>query len=84
MLLLVGFGLIFGLPMPPRSSWILFCGECNDDLLLGLRYLALDRAVYWFRPLSEQREIQVLAVFLGDRIISVGYWCTFCKTAPRA
>ena len=40
-------------------------GESRDDLLPGLRHLALDRAVYWFRPRAEQREIQVLAVFLG-------------------
>ena len=42
-----------------------FRGECHDDLLPGLRHLALDRAVYWFRPRSEQREIQILAVFFG-------------------
>jgi plasmid stabilization system protein ParE len=42
-------------------------GESHDDLLPGLRHLALDRAVYWFRPRSEQREIQVLAVFFGGQ-----------------
>lgn len=40
-------------------------GESHDDLLPGLRHLALDLAVTWFRPLAEQREIQVLAVFFG-------------------
>ena len=44
-----------------------FRGECRDDLLAGLRHLALDRAVYWFRPRSEQREIQILAVFFGGQ-----------------
>ena len=44
-----------------------FRGECHDDLLPGLRHLALDRAVYWFRPRVEQREIQVLAVFFGGQ-----------------
>jgi plasmid stabilization system protein ParE len=44
-----------------------FRGECHDDLLPGLRHLALDRAVYWFRPRAEQREIQVLAVFFGGQ-----------------
>lgn len=44
-----------------------FRGECHDDLLPGLRHLALDRAVYWFRPRSEQREIQILAVFFGGQ-----------------
>jgi len=42
-------------------------GESHDDLLAGLRHLALDRAVYWFRPHAEQREIQVLAVFFGGQ-----------------
>ena len=40
-------------------------GECHDEVLPGLRHLALDRVVYWFLPRSEQREIQVLAVFFG-------------------
>ena len=42
-------------------------GESHDDLLPGLRHLALDRAMYWFRPRSEQREIQVLAVLFGGQ-----------------
>ncbi len=33
----------------------------------GLRYLALDRAVYWFRPPAEQRDIQVHSVFFGGQ-----------------
>ena len=41
--------------------------ELRDDLLSGLRCLALDRAVYWFRPRAEQRDIQVLAVFFGGQ-----------------
>ncbi|MBM5827488.1 MAG: type II toxin-antitoxin system RelE/ParE family toxin [Cyanobacteria bacterium M_surface_7_m2_040] len=44
-----------------------FRGECHADLLPGLRHLALDRAVYWFRPRAEQREVQVLAVFFGGQ-----------------
>ena len=42
-------------------------GESRDDLLPGLRYFALDRSVYWFRPRAEQRDIQVLAVFFGGQ-----------------
>ena len=42
-------------------------GESRDDLLPGLRHLALDRAVYWFRSRAEQRDIQVLAVFFGGQ-----------------
>ena len=34
-----------------------FRGECHDDLLPGLCHLALDCAEYWFRSLSEQRDI---------------------------
>ena len=44
-----------------------FRAECYGDLLPGLRHLALDRAVTWFRPRSEQRDIQVLAVFFGEQ-----------------
>ncbi|MCP9808459.1 type II toxin-antitoxin system RelE/ParE family toxin [Cyanobium sp. HWJ4-Hawea] len=44
-----------------------FRGETHDDLLPGLRHLALDRAVYWSQPHAEQREIQVLAVFFGGQ-----------------
>ena len=44
-----------------------FRGESQDDLLPGLRHLALDRAVYWFRPCAEQRDIQLLAVFFGGQ-----------------
>lgn len=42
-------------------------GESHDDLLPGLRHLALDRAVYWFRPRPQQQEIQVLAIVFGGQ-----------------
>jgi hypothetical protein len=42
-------------------------GESLVDLLPGFRYLALDHAVYWFRPRAEQRDIQELAVFFGGQ-----------------
>jgi toxin ParE1/3/4 len=42
-------------------------GESHDDLLPGLRHLAHDRAVYWFRPQPQLREIQVLAVFFSGQ-----------------
>ena len=44
-----------------------FRGESHDDLLPGLRHLALDSAVYWFLPRDQQRQIQVLAVFFGGQ-----------------
>jgi plasmid stabilization system protein ParE len=42
-------------------------GEAHDELLPGLRHLALDGAVYWFRPLPPMRDVQVLAVFFGGQ-----------------
>jgi toxin ParE1/3/4 len=42
-------------------------GESHDDLMPGLRHLALDRADYWFRPRAQHRDIQVLAVFFGGQ-----------------
>ena len=42
-------------------------GKSHDDLMPGLRHLALDRAVYWFRPRAQHRDIQVLAVFFGGQ-----------------
>ena len=31
------------------------------------RHLALDRAVYWFRPRIQHRDIHALAVFFGGQ-----------------
>jgi toxin ParE1/3/4 len=42
-------------------------GESHDALLPGLRHLALDLAVTWFRPRAEQQEVQVLVVFFGGQ-----------------
>lgn len=42
-------------------------GESHDELMPDLRNLALDRAVYWFRPGAQHRHIQVLAVFFGGQ-----------------
>ena len=61
-----------------------FRGKFHDDLLPGPRDLILNHAVYWFRPRSEQRELQVFDMFFGDCIIGYGCGCTCCKTAPRA
>jgi toxin ParE1/3/4 len=44
-----------------------FRGAARDDLLPGLRHLALDSAVYWFVPDAEAREIRVLAIFFGGQ-----------------
>ena len=50
-----------GGPLPRKVAYR------SDYLLAGLRHLALDRAVYWFRPRPEQRVIQVPAVFFGGQ-----------------
>jgi plasmid stabilization system protein ParE len=42
-------------------------GEAQNDLLPGLRNLALDNAVYWFVPDPETRQIRMLAVFFGSQ-----------------
>jgi plasmid stabilization system protein ParE len=44
-----------------------FRGERHDDLMPGLRQLALDRAIYWFLPDAEGRQVRVLAVFFGGQ-----------------
>ncbi|WP_333815582.1 type II toxin-antitoxin system RelE/ParE family toxin [Tabrizicola sp.] len=44
-----------------------FRGTARDDLLPGLRHLALDSAIYWFIPDSDRREIRVLALFFGGQ-----------------
>ena len=50
-----------------RLSIAPYRGESHDDLLPGLRHLALERAIYWFRVIPELREVQVLAIFFGSQ-----------------
>lgn len=42
-------------------------GQRHDDLLPGLRHLAIGRAVYWFDVDDEVRTVRVLAVFFGGQ-----------------
>ena len=42
-------------------------GERHDDILPGLRHLAIDRAIYWFDVDEARRAVRVLAVFLGGQ-----------------
>ena len=42
-------------------------GSVNDDLLPGLRHLALGQAIYWFQICAEAAQIRVLAVFNGGQ-----------------
>ncbi len=43
------------------------CGESHDDILPGLRHLALGRAIYWFDVDEGRRTVRVLAVFFGGQ-----------------
>ena len=42
-------------------------GERRDDLLPGLRHLAIGRAIYRFDVDDERRKVRVLAVFFGGQ-----------------
>lgn len=44
-----------------------FRGEAHEDLLPGLRHLALDGTVYWFLVDAAGQEVRVLAVFFGGQ-----------------
>ena len=42
-------------------------GEAHDDLLPGLRHLALDRSIYWFVVDDLARQVRILALFFGGQ-----------------
>ncbi|TVS17487.1 MAG: type II toxin-antitoxin system RelE/ParE family toxin [Gammaproteobacteria bacterium] len=42
-------------------------GTSRHDLLPGLRFLALDGAVFWFEIDDVDRKVRVLAVFFGGQ-----------------
>ena len=42
-------------------------GERRDDVLPGLRHLAIGRAIYWFDVDDEHETVRVLAVFFGGQ-----------------
>jgi toxin ParE1/3/4 len=44
-----------------------FRGTAHDDLVPGLRHLALDGATYWFVPDLEARQLRILALFFGGQ-----------------
>ena len=48
------------LPAPHR-------GERHDDILPGLRHLAIERAIYWFDVDDVRETVRVLAVFFGGQ-----------------
>ena len=42
-------------------------GERHNDILPGLRHLAIDRAIYWFDIDEAYQTVRVLAVFVGGQ-----------------
>ena len=42
-------------------------GERHDDILPGLRHLAIGRAIYWFDVDEARRTVRILAVFFGGQ-----------------
>jgi len=42
-------------------------GERHNDILPGLRHLAIDRAIYWFDIDEADETVRVLAVFVGGQ-----------------
>jgi plasmid stabilization system protein ParE len=44
-----------------------FRGERHDDLMPGLRHLALKRAICWFLPDVEGHQVRVLAASFGGQ-----------------
>ena len=42
-------------------------GERHDNLLPGLRHVAIERAIYWSEIDDERQTVRVLAVFFGGQ-----------------
>ena len=42
-------------------------GTERDDVLSGIRFLAIGRAIYWFDVDRTARKVRILAVFFGGR-----------------
>ena len=42
-------------------------GERHDDILSGLRHLAIDRGIYWFDVDDANQVVRVLAVLFGGQ-----------------
>lgn len=52
---------------PLNASFPPHRGERHDDILPGLRHLAIDRAIYWFDVDEGREAVRVLAVFFGGQ-----------------
>lgn len=42
-------------------------GTARDDILPGIRFLAIERAIYWFDVNQTARKVRILAVFFGGQ-----------------
>ena len=42
-------------------------GTLRDDILPGVRYLAIDRAIYWYDVDETARKVRILAIFFGGQ-----------------
>ena len=42
-------------------------GQRHDDILPGVRHLAIGRAIYWFDVDESRERVRVLAVFFGGQ-----------------
>ena len=42
-------------------------GTARDDILPGVRYLSIDRAIYWFDVDEVAGKVRILAVFFGGQ-----------------
>ncbi|MEE9330459.1 MAG: type II toxin-antitoxin system RelE/ParE family toxin [Parvularculaceae bacterium] len=42
-------------------------GTVHDDILKGLRHITIERAIYWFDILEDERLVRILAIFYGGQ-----------------
>lgn len=50
-----------------RLANFLLRGTARDDVLSGVRFLAVARAIYWFDADRAARKVRILAVFFGGQ-----------------
>lgn len=50
-----------------RLSTFPIRGTSRDDVLPGVRYLTIDRAIYWFDLDEAAQKVRILAIFFGGQ-----------------
>ena len=50
-----------------RLSLFPIRGTLRDDVLPGVRYLTIDRAIYWFDVDETAQKVKILAIFFGGQ-----------------